>query len=79
MDPIFVTHLVQDRTQGLQRIADQVRQERSLRSTSAAAPVAPEATSPTRVRATDPRRAPAPAPASTATIAAGCDLAEPAA
>ena len=33
MDPITVTHLVQDRTHDLQRIAEQVRQERSLRST----------------------------------------------
>ena len=40
MDPITVTHLVQDRTIELQRTADQVRQERALRSTSSADPVA---------------------------------------
>lgn len=73
MDPITATHLVQDRTQDLQRIADQVRQERLLRSTSARA--AAEAAAPAPVRAAEPRLAPAPAPAN----AAGCDLAEPAA
>ena len=73
MDPITVTHLVQDRTQDLQRIADQIRQERSLRSTSTATEA--EATPPTPVRAIEPRRELASAPAN----AAGCDLAEPAA
>ena len=76
MDPITVTHLVQDRTNDLQRIADQVRKERSLRSTAAAAQAA-EPTVSAPVRLTEPRLAPAPAlgPAN----AAGCDLAEPAA
>jgi hypothetical protein len=54
MDPITVTHLVQDRTQDLQRIADQVRQERSLRSTPQT-----EATA-SHVRPTESRRSPAP-------------------
>lgn len=71
MDPITVTHLVQDRTQDLQRIADQVRQERKLRSTSTAAA---EATPPASARPTEPRRVPAPNPAR----AAGCAPAEPA-
>ena len=53
MDPITVTHLVQDRTQDLQRIAEQVRQERSLRSTPQ-----PEATA-SDIRPTEPRRSPA--------------------
>jgi hypothetical protein len=72
MDPITATHLVQDRTQDLQRIADQVRQERSLRSKSTAAAAA---SPPALVRAAERRRAPAAAPATTA----GCDLTEPAA
>lgn len=70
MDPITVTHLVQDRTQDLQRIADQVRQERSLRAASEAATPAP-------ARLPEPRRAPAPTPAPANAV--GCDLAEPAA
>ena len=74
MDPITVTRLVQDRTNDLQRIADQVRQERSLRSRSTAVA---EATSPAPARLTDVRRAPAAAP--DPANAAGCDLAEPAA
>jgi hypothetical protein len=72
MDPITVTHLVQDRTQDLQRIADQVRQERSLRATRTAA--AAETTPPASARPAEPRRVPAPNPAR----AAGCAPAEPA-
>jgi hypothetical protein len=68
MDPITATHLVQDRTKDLQRIADQVRQERSLRSTTPA-----EATA-SPVQPTEARRAPAPRGAK----AAGCAPAEPA-
>jgi hypothetical protein len=68
MDPITVTHLVQDRTQDLQRIADQVRQERALRSTPpAAAPSSP-------TRPAEARRSPAP----TSTKAGACVPAEPA-
>jgi hypothetical protein len=73
MDPITVTNLVQDRTQDLQRLADQVRQERSLRSTAVAATA--EATPPAPARPAEPRRAPAPAPERVAS----CDVAEPAA
>ena len=84
MDPITVTRLVQDRTQDLQRIADQVRQERALRSTAAAAA---EATPPVPARAAEPRLAPVPvqaskprqAPAPALANDARCDLAEPAA
>jgi hypothetical protein len=32
MDPITTSHLVQDRTDALQRTADQIRRERRLRS-----------------------------------------------
>ena len=67
MDPITVTHLVQDRTEDLQRTADQVRRERTLRSTVAAVVAA------TPTRATDARRSPAPSRAN------GCAPAEPAA
>ena len=93
MDPITVTHLVQDRTQDLQRIADQVRQERSLRSTAhaeaTASTAAAEATPPSPIRTTEPRREPAHtparpaeqrlAPAAAPANAAVCDVAEPAA
>jgi hypothetical protein len=68
MDPITVTHLVQDRTQDLQRIADQVRQERSLRST----PPAEVTASPARTA--EARGATPPAPTKTG----GCVPAEPA-
>jgi uncharacterized protein YkwD len=70
MDPITVTHVVQDRTQNLQRIADQVRQERSLRSTP---PVEADAA---LARLAEARRAPAPAPGPTE--GRGCAPAEPA-
>jgi hypothetical protein len=70
MDPITVTHVVQDRTQDLQQIADQVRQERSLRSTP---PVEADAA---LARPAEARRAPA--PASAPTEARGCVPAEPA-
>ena len=60
MDPITVTHLVQDRTQDLQQIAEQVRQERSLRATAAA-----EATPPAAARPAEARRSPAPRSAPT--------------
>ena len=72
MDPITFTNLVQDRTNDLQRIADQVRLERSLRATSTAAT---DATPPARVRTIEPRRASAAAH----TPETGCDIAEPAA
>jgi hypothetical protein len=39
MDPISISHLVQDRTDELQRTADQVRRESSLRSKLGAAAV----------------------------------------
>lgn len=71
MDPITVTHLVQDRTQDLQRIADQVRQERKLRSTSTAAA---QATPPESARPAEQRRVPARDPRR----AGGCAPAEPA-
>ena len=71
MDPITVTHLVQDRTQDLQQIAEQVRQERSLRSTAAT-----EATPPADARATEARRSPT--PRSAPTKSGGCAPAEPA-
>ena len=66
MDPITVTNLVQDRTQDLQRIADQVRQERALRSTPQTESTA------SHVRPTESRRSPAPGKAG------GCAPAEPA-
>jgi hypothetical protein len=72
MDPITTTHLVQDRTEDLQRIADQVRQERSMRSTPPAAAVAEATASPAR-----PIEAPRSA-AATRTNAGGCAPAEPA-
>jgi hypothetical protein len=75
MDPITATRLVEDRTQDLRRLADQVRQERSLRSPSTVA--AAEATPPAPAQITEARRAPAAAPAPA--NAGGCDLAEPAA
>ncbi len=53
MDPITVTKLVSDRTDDLQRIADQVRQERALRSTTTSRAVAPPA------RPAESRRSPA--------------------
>ena len=65
MDPITVTHLVQDRTQDLQRIADQVRQERALRSSPPSEPAA-SATRPAASRR------------STSPEAGGCAPAEPA-
>jgi hypothetical protein len=68
MDPITVTHLVQDRTDDLRRIADQVRQERALRSTP------PEAVTSSPTRRAQPRRSPTP----TSTKAGGCAPAEPA-
>ena len=49
MDPITVTKLVSDRTQDLQRTADQVRQERALRTTRTADAVNPS-TRPAEVR-----------------------------
>jgi hypothetical protein len=70
MDPITVTHVVQDRTQDLQRIGDQVRQERSLHSTL------PAETDPAIARPAEARRGPA--PASVPTEARGCAPAEPA-
>ena len=70
MDPITVTHLVQDRTNDLQRIADQVRQERSLRATPPAGADAALA------RPAEVRRAPA--RASVPAKAGGCSPAEPA-
>ncbi|HUP55120.1 MAG TPA: hypothetical protein VM408_06415 [Methylomirabilota bacterium] len=78
MDPITVTHLVQDRTNDLQRTADQVRQERALRSTAAAAAEpAAEPTSSAPAGPIEPRLASV--PASARADVAGCDLAEPAA
>ena len=68
MDPITATHLVQDRTQDLRRIADQVRRERALRPT----PPAEATSSPTR--SAEDRRSAAP----TSTKAGGCVPAEPA-
>jgi hypothetical protein len=70
MDPIAVTHAVQDRTQDLQRIAAEVRQERSLR------PKPPAHADTALARPTEARRAPA--PASVPTKARGCAPAEPA-
>jgi hypothetical protein len=40
MDPITVTNLVQDRTHELRRTAEQLRQERALRTTRSADAVA---------------------------------------
>jgi hypothetical protein len=68
MDPISVTHLVQDRTQELQRVADQVRQERALSSTQPAEAVA-SSTPPAEARRS---------PVSSPTKAGGCAPAEPA-
>ncbi len=88
MDPITASHLVKDRTQDLQRIAEQVRQERALRPTSAAALEASPSSSAVATSTAPAEAAPqtmnrlAEAPrASSATpaTAAGCDLAEPAA
>jgi hypothetical protein len=67
MDPITTSHLVQDRTDALQRTADQLRQERALRaapSTAAAEAVAvpvPRAgpANPTRATSMAPDCAPA--------------------
>jgi hypothetical protein len=42
MDPITESRLVPDRTRDLQRTADQVRLERTLRPTSTGLPEAPE-------------------------------------
>jgi len=77
MDPITVSHLVQDRTMELQRTADQVRQERALRSTpSAGAVVGVRPTRPAAEAAAHPtgpaRVRPSPAKAG------GCAPAEPA-
>ena len=72
MDPITVSHLVQDRTQDLQRIADQVRQERSLRSDDR--PAASTAGHPSP----DPPK-PVAAPAASGRRSGGCAPAEPAA
>jgi hypothetical protein len=72
MDPITTTHLVQDRTEDLRRIADQVRQERSMRSTPPAAAVAEATASPAR-----PIEAPRSA-AAARTNAGGSAPAEPA-
>jgi hypothetical protein len=59
MDPITTSHLVQDRTAALQRIADQVRQERALRSTpTPTASVAAVAMTVARARPADPQPAP---------------------
>jgi hypothetical protein len=73
MDPITTTHLVQDRTEDLQRIADQVRQERSMRSTPPAAAIAEATASPAR-----PIEAPRSAAAAARTNAGGSAPAEPA-
>lgn len=66
MDQITVARLVQDRTQDLQRTADQVRQERSLRSTARAA------------AATSASARPAEARPQAAARLGGCAPAEPA-
>jgi len=77
MDPITVTHLVQDRTIELQRTADQVRQERALRSTSSADAIAiARALRPAAEAASHPT-GPAKAQPSSAR-AGGCAPAEPA-
>ena len=75
MDPITVTQLVHDRTLDLQRTADQLRQERALRSTAAAQAVA----GPTRSAAGAAAHPAGPAKARPSpTKAGGCAPAEPA-
>jgi hypothetical protein len=73
MDPITVTHLVQDRTTDLQRTADQLRQERALRSAPTTTTTAAEA-----VAVSVPRAGPA-NPTRATSKAADCAPAERAA
>ena len=79
MDPITVTHLVQDRTDELQRTADQLRRERALRPTrtvAAVASTAPRGAAPASPALRPERRPDArPMPATTD----GCTPARPAA
>jgi hypothetical protein len=79
MDHITVTQLVQDRTTDLRRTADQVRQERVLRSTPSAEVVPVAVVPPTRPPASAAAHAtgPALAPSSPAK-AGGCAPPEPA-
>ena len=70
MDPITTTRLVRDRTQDLQQVADQIRQERALRS-GPPADVAATSTGPAEAHRE-------PAPASMSTKVGGCAPAEPA-
>lgn len=73
MDPISESRLVPDRTRDLQRTADQVRLERTLRPTSTGLPGAPEpatAVAP-RSRGVEPTH-------STSATAARCAAGEPA-
>ena len=76
MDPITVTHLVKDRTVELQRTADQVRQERALRSTSSADAIAIAALRPAAHACSHPI-GPAKAQPASAKVG-GCAPAEPA-
>jgi hypothetical protein len=57
MDPITTSHLVQDRTDALQRTADQLRQERALRSAPATTPAEAVAVSVPRAGRANPTRA----------------------
>jgi hypothetical protein len=58
MDPISSSHLVQDRTDALQRTADQIRRERTLRTTPPASTAEAVAMPVPRARPADPVREP---------------------
>ena len=71
MDPITTASLIHDRTQELQRTADQVRQERTLRSNAIVPVAVVEATAVgAPARPDEPQRSPA--------MAGSCSPAEPA-
>jgi hypothetical protein len=56
MDPISTSHLVQDRTAALQQTADQIRQERALRSAPSTTTAEAAAVPVSRARPANPTR-----------------------